>query len=75
MRAASFDVDIELLRRVLQMPDSSTIIQLSMNPDGRSARFVVDDPLLPEADKPHNVKPICSNVRWDWNLDDVGYQK
>jgi len=73
MRAARFEVTIELLAQALHLPEGSRVARIEMEPNARSAAFTVDDPALPESVEPHDVLPVVTlesdGPRWNWGLD------
>ena len=70
MRAATFDVTVDLFVKLLEMPPTAWITGASMTDDGRCIRLTVHDANLPEADEPHEVDPTVTErrVEWNWNL-------
>lgn len=72
MKQARFDVSLDYLHQVLHMPPDAVIFDIVVVREyGRAtARFLVDDPHLPEAPQPHECVPVMhqERVTWDYNL-------
>lgn len=70
MKAARFDVTVELLQHAIHMPATSRIVDVQMSDDDRSITITATDPELPEAHCPHPTTPILTEhyVEWDWGV-------